>query len=194
MFRYRVAERRWQRVAPLPSPRFNHALVAFDGGLWAIGGYWTPHASSEVFVYDPAADRWRRGPALPHQVQTAAAVVYRGDLWLIGGRRGTKPLTEVQVLRPGGKSWRPGPAMPKPMELLGADVSRDRIHALWEGTYQVYDPATGWALGPSPQVPRHSVALFATDRDLVAVGGCTVQLEDSNVVERLALATGGASH
>ena len=37
--------------------------------------------------------------------------------------------------------------------------------------------------GPSPQVPRHALALFAVAGRLWAIGGCTVDLHDSQVVE-----------
>ena len=182
--RYSLKGRRWETIAPLPAPRINHAAVAFGGKLWVIGGYWAGHELADVLVYDPVADRWRRGPALPRATHAAAAVVYKGELWLIGGRRGERPLTEVWILREGAQHWRAGPALLHPMELLGADVSHGQIHAIWEHTYQIYRPATGWRDGPPPQVPRHALAVLAVDDELFAIGGCTVQLHDSAVVER----------
>jgi hypothetical protein len=45
-------------------------------------------------------------------------------------------------------------------------------------------PGTGWVLGPTLEVPRHALGLFAVDRRLWAVGGCVVpELADSRVVE-----------
>jgi hypothetical protein len=76
------------------------------------------------------------------------------------------------------------------MELLGATAAGDRIYAVWEHTYQVYDARTHrWREGPSPQVPRHALSLFAVGGRLYAVGGCvTPQLVDSQVVETRPLA------
>jgi hypothetical protein len=74
------------------------------------------------------------------------------------------------------------------MELLGAAVSGDRIHAVWESTYQVYDARLGrWRDGPAPLVARHALEAFAVDGSLYAVGGCTTALRDSPVVERRTL-------
>ena len=92
------------------------------------------------------------------------------------------------MLAPGARRWRAGPPLARPMELLGADIAGGRIHAIWEHTYLIYDPATGWHSGPSPRVPRHGLAVFALGRDLLAIGGCTTDLHDSQVVERRRLA------
>jgi hypothetical protein len=84
--------------------------------------------------------------------------------------------------------WRRGPMLPKPMELLGATITGDEIHAVWESTYQIYDASTGrWRDGPVPLVGRHALEAFAVDGVLYTVGGCTTALQDSPVVERLAI-------
>jgi hypothetical protein len=76
------------------------------------------------------------------------------------------------------------------MELLGAAVSGPEIHALIESTYQIYDSRTRrWRDGPAPTVPRHALALFKAGDSLYAIGGCTVDLHDSPLVERLRLTT-----
>jgi hypothetical protein len=95
---------------------------------------------------------------------------------------------EVWILDPATERWRAGPALPKAMELLGLEVDGNRLHAVEESTYQVYDASTGrWRSGPSPRVPRHALEAFAVSGWLYAVGGCTTALQDSPVVERLRL-------
>jgi hypothetical protein len=74
--------------------------------------------------------------------------------------------------------------MPKPMELVGAAATENEIHAIWEGTYQIYDNRTGkWRDGPRPLVTRHGLKAFAIGNRLYTVGGCTTDLHDSQVVE-----------
>jgi hypothetical protein len=75
------------------------------------------------------------------------------------------------------------------MDLVGVTTVDDRIHAVLESTYVIYDGRTGrWTRGPSLQVPRHALGLFAADGRLYAIGGCiTPQLEDSSANETLAL-------
>lgn len=184
---YDPARDEWQRRASLPAPRSNHAVVALAGKLWVVGG-WHERERADVFVYDPAGDRWSTGPSLPRPTHALGAVAFRGRLWAIGGRRGDRQLREVWVLEPGSERWRAGPTLPKPMELLGADVAGDRIHAVWQRTYQVWHASEQrWRQAPPPQVHRHALALFALDGRLYAVGGCTTRLRDSAVVETRSL-------
>jgi N-acetylneuraminic acid mutarotase len=179
----------WRAKAPLPAPRFNHAAVALDGRIWVLGGFEGGREHADVFVYDTQADLWRRARPLPRPTHAFGAVAFGGELWVLGGRRGEQVLREVWILDPTGRSrWRRGLAMPKPMELLGAVVVEDEIHAAWESTYQVWDASDGrWRQGPSLGVTRHGLELFAAGGRLYALGGCTTALQDSPVVERLAI-------
>jgi hypothetical protein len=183
------ARRGWEERAPLPAPRFNHAAVALDGKLYVLGGYDRGEEKRDVFVYDPNVDSWSRGVPLPRPNHAFGAVVFRGEIWVIGGRRGDRLLREIWIYDPGVGRWRAGPPLPKPMELLGAAVAGERIHAIWESTYQIYDAATGrWSDGPRSLTTRHGLKAFYVDGDLYTIGGCTTDLHDSQVVERRAVA------
>jgi hypothetical protein len=178
----------WTARSPLPEPRFNHEAVAVGGRVYVLGGYLDGRERDDVFAYEPASDRWSRLGRLPRPTHAFGLVAYEGELWLIGGRRGDRVLRDVWILDPRAGTWRRGPALAEPMELLGAAVAGDEIHALWEETYQVLDTSAGtWRLGPHPLVSRHALEVFAVDGALVAVGGCTTQLRDTHVVERLRL-------
>ena len=88
------------------------------------------------------------------------------------------------IYNPRSQRWRRGPSLPKPMELVGAAVVGSQIHAIWEGTYQIYDARTGrWSEGPRPLVTRHGLKAFVLDGSIYTVGGCTTDLHDSQVVE-----------
>lgn len=177
----------WSEGPDLPSPRFNHEALALGGRLYVLGGYDDGQELSEVYTYDPAQRRWELETRLPRVNHAFGAVVYRGEIWVIGGRRGEAVLREVWVYSPETRRWRAGPELPRAMELLGAAVWGGQIHALWESTYQVYDGAR-WRQGPSPQVTRHALSLFAFRGRLYAIGGCTTALKDSPIVETRALA------
>jgi N-acetylneuraminic acid mutarotase len=174
----------WEQAAPLPEPRFNMAAVALGGRIYAMGGYREAEERAEVFVYDAASDSWTEGTPLPAPNHTFGAVVFRGEIWTIGGRRGEEVLRDVWIYNPETDRWRAGPELPQPMELVGAAVAGDEIHAVWEGTYQIYDGRTGgWSSGPRPLVTRHGLKAFAIGGTLYTVGGCTTDLHDSQVVE-----------
>ena len=183
-----VESETWEKRAPLPEPRFNMAAVTFGGKVYAMGGYEGGDERADVFVYDPAADSWSTGTPLPTPNHTFGAVVFNGEIWAIGGRRGEEVLTDVWIYNPETGRWRPGPELPEPMELVGAAVAGDEIHAVWESTYQIYDRDTGeWRSGPRPLVTRHGLKAFAVDGTLYTIGGCTTDLQDSQVVEQRAV-------
>lgn len=179
----------WTQKAPLPAARFNHAAVALGTRIWVLGGFADGEEHDDVFVYDTQADLWRRSQPLPQPTHAFGAVALGEEIWVIGGRRGERVLREVSILDTSGPgAWRPGPAMPKPMELLGAAVTEDRIHAVWESVYQIYDVSERrWRQGPRPLVTRHALKAFVAGGALYTLGGCTTALVDSPIVERLAL-------
>jgi hypothetical protein len=179
-----VYDGRWHAGPALPQPVFNHSTVALDWTLYVLGGV-DGGERRDVFAYRPGDPGWRRVAPLPRPNHAFAAVAFRGELWAIGGRRGERVLREVWIYDPRSNRWRPGPTLPKPMELLGATAAGDKIHTVWEHTYQVYDASTGrWREEPPPQIPRHALSLFALGGRLYAVGGCvTPQLVDSQAVE-----------
>ena len=181
--------KRWRARAPLPVPRFNHVVVTLGGRLYSLGGLdGRGRLTEEVYAYERARDRWTLATRLPRPNHAFGAVAFRGELWTIGGRRGNEILDDVWIWNPRTGRWRRGPTLPRPMELLGTAVAGDRIHAVWESVYQVYDASTGtWSQGPHTKVTRHALEAFALDGRLYAIGGCTTGLRDSPVVERLVL-------
>ena len=190
VFAYDVGSRRWTSRAPLPSPRTNLAAVALDGKVYALGGLDPVRPTRTVFVYDPGRNRWSQAAPLPEALHALAAVAFRGGIWVIGGQdRSGTATRHVWIYDPASDRWRAGPRLPVPLETAGAAVVGDRIDVVLESVYVVYDPETGrWRRGPSLEVPRHALAIYAADGTLYAMGGCvTPQLEDSAVVERIAV-------
>lgn len=177
----------WSERAALPSPLFNHSAVALDGRIYVLGGFNEGQELRDVLVYDADRNEWEEAAPLPRRTHAFGVVVFDGEIWVIGGRRGEEILREVWILDPAGR-WREGPALPEPMELLGAAVAGDKIHAVWESTYQIFDAGSGkWNRGPTPGVTRHALQTFYVDGALYTVGGCTTALRDSPIVERRSL-------
>jgi Kelch motif len=190
VFAYDVRRRHWTEEPGLPAPRTNLAVVADHGKLYAIGGLDPVNATKTVFVYDLATRRWSRAAPLPKALQALAAVVFHGEIWAMGGRVRSGTIQRgVWIYNPSTNRWRAGPTLPTPMETLGTAASSGRIDAVLEHNYFTYDAGSHkWIRGPSLEVPRHALGVFTINGTLYAIGGCVVpQLEDSSVVEKIAL-------
>ena len=190
VYAYDVRRARWSPEPRLPAPRTNLAVVAAGGRLYALGGLDPVSPTRTVFVYNPRSKRWSEAAPLPDALHALAAVVFRGEIWALGGQvRSGKIQRRVWIYNVARNRWRAGPTLPIPMETLGASATGDRIDAVLESTYITYDGRTSrWLSRPSLEVSRHALAVYTIGKTLYAIGGCIVpQLEDSSVVEKIAL-------
>lgn len=187
VYSYDLRSDRWRRETPLPASRMNLAAVSFEGKLYAIGGLDPVHPTRTVFVYDPKLRRWSQTTPLPVAVHAHSASVYRGEIWVFGGRdRMLERQRAVWIYNPDEDRWRAGPALPEPMDTLATSVSGDRIDAIVDDFYFIFD-GRRWKAGPTLGVPRHALAVYTIGDTLYAVGGCLhPQLRDTTVVERIA--------
>jgi N-acetylneuraminic acid mutarotase len=186
VYSYDAGADRWRREPPLPATRMNHAAVAFRGKLYTIGGLDPVHPTRTVFVYDPAKRRWSQAPPMPVALHAHAASVYRDEIWVFGGRdRSVARQRGVWIYKPERREWRRGPSLPVPMDTLSTAVNGDRIDALVDDHYFIFD-GERWREGPRLEVPRHALAAYTIDDVLYTVGGCLYpQLRDSTVVEKI---------
>jgi N-acetylneuraminic acid mutarotase len=186
VYSYGIAADRWREEARLPATRMNLAAVTFRGRIYAIGGLDPFHPTKTVFVYDPATRRWSQGAPMPVALHAHSASVYRGEIWVFGGRdRSVRRQRGVWIYNVDRREWRRGPALPEAMDTLSTAVNGDRIDALVDDYYFVFD-GEKWNEGPTLEVPRHALAAYTIDNTLYAVGGCLhPQLRDSTVVEKI---------
>ena len=138
----------------------NLAAVSFRGKIYAIGGLDPAHPTKTVFVYDPASRRWSPGTPLPVALHAHSASVYRGEIWVFGGRDRTVARQRgVWIYNVDDDRWRRGPSLPEPMDTLSTSVSDDRIHAIVDDHYFIYD-GERWERGPTLTRPRHALAVY----------------------------------
>ena len=85
--RFHVGEERWEEVKDLNKARGGCGLVAFNGYLYAIGGYDGDKALKSVEKFDPEEGKWRlvtdmnsRREDLGH-----ACVVFNNNIVVMGG-------------------------------------------------------------------------------------------------------------
>lgn len=97
----------WYAIPSMGMARCDHALVALDGKLYALGGWDENGPIASVEVYDIAARTWSPAPALPQALAGLRAVAAGGRLYVSGGNPGNGfySSTTLYEYEPGRNSW-----------------------------------------------------------------------------------------
>jgi len=76
----------WEAVAPTATARTSHAVAAFDGKLYAVGGYnGDGGRRSSVERYDPVTNAWEEVAPMGTARAAHAMAVLNGKLYAVGG-------------------------------------------------------------------------------------------------------------
>jgi hypothetical protein len=187
------------------------AAVAPSGQLYVAGGYFgRPHdydregQSSELMRLG-ASGAWETRAAMFESLQGFALVPREGGLLRCGGSHIANARGEPTDMRSiatcrqyveAGDTWVPFPDMPEPRSSFDAAVLDGRVYAIggWRldgdathGTFatemMVLDATLGtWSTEPAP-VERRALAVVATTRAVVAIGGLEGSLHASTAVD-----------
>jgi N-acetylneuraminic acid mutarotase len=178
------ADPRWVAGAPLPAPRQECGVVAWDGQVVVIGGYDAgPTMTDRVEAYDPAVDGWSAWPPLPEPLHHPNVAVLDGRIHVAGG------LSDGFFERPvhwvydpaTDEGWTAAAELPAELAVgaAGAAVFDGRLHLVGglQGTrtvalHSAYDPQTdAWERLPDAGHRRDHLAIgVAGDRLIVAAG------------------------
>jgi hypothetical protein len=181
LWRLELGAAEWQRLEPMPEPRFGHRMVAHDGRLYVVGGH---GPSSRVLIYTPG-EGWRSGAAMPVQRDHLSLVVAGGRLWAIGGRA-PQSLDRVDIYDPAADAWQPGPPLPAPTsgaaEGNGAGVifvfggEEPRLLGGIVDRHWMLDtkaPSPAWQPAPPPPLAVHGADGAAFRGSVVIAGGAS---------------------
>ena len=80
---YDFNDGQWSRGTDMPVAR-EGAVMAWDGKIYAPGGYDGLTAIRDFQVYDPAADRWEKLPELPVKMSAHNGVAVKGRIYTFG--------------------------------------------------------------------------------------------------------------
>ena len=86
--RYDPSTNAWEEeaLAPMASPRENHAVAVLDGKLYAVGGYDDGNGYlSSVERYDLATKSWEEVEPMPSARSATGVAVLDGKLYAVGG-------------------------------------------------------------------------------------------------------------
>ena len=91
----------WQTLAPMPTARQELATAALNGKIYAIGGFDSSGAPTNIVeVYDPATNTWTSAHPIPVALHHNCAAVAAGKLYSFGG-----PSTQTFVYDELNDSW-----------------------------------------------------------------------------------------
>jgi DNA-binding CsgD family transcriptional regulator len=173
---------RWLARAPLPSPRRDFAVAAFDldNQIYVIGGSVEGEPSGAVDRYDPAGDLWVSLAEKPTPVSHISAIALRGKIYVPGGEGAGGAVSDIlEVYDPRERRWEQGPALPAPRSRYALAAWEGQLYLLggWDGEQIraevfVYNPETErWSEGPALLGPARTAAAAISAGRLYLVGG-----------------------
>lgn len=195
LYTYDPERNAWTEGPPMPSARGGLAAVAFDGKLYAIGGFDGSGNTGAVEVYDPATRQWTGKAPLPTPRDHLAAAAVAGRIYASGGRRDLdyhQNLAVTEVYDTAADRWTKAPDLPTPRSGIAAGVVDSVLYILGgegpEGTFrnnEAFRPDDNqWqTMAPMP-TGRHGLgSAVVQDRLYALSGGPTPGGSFSNVTE-----------
>jgi N-acetylneuraminic acid mutarotase len=88
---FRLDGDQWTELAPMHYARGGHALIAFQGKLYAVGGNNSRINIAQVEAYDPASNSWSVVTTMPDPRNHLMGFVLGGSICVAGGRAPTTP-------------------------------------------------------------------------------------------------------
>lgn len=165
---------KWQKLPPLPTPRYAHTVTLHEGLIYVIGGEGAHGPVETVDVFDPSTRSWSTGAPMPKARGSHDAVAVDEEIYVLGGWLNSGPTDLVQTYDPVADEWAPAEPLPEPVSRAGAALLDGR---LWVSRHQFssvldIDEGTWSPANPLP-VSRHGLGYVAVGSSVYAVGGCT---------------------
>ena len=182
-FAYDPSSNRWNRIAPLLSPRGSPAVAVLDGLIHVAGG--NDRGSIRAHdVYDPGRDTWTSRAPLPVGRDHMALVAdpAQARLYAFGGRIGTYAHNTgyADAYDPATDTWSELSPMPTARSGIAAALLDGQIYVIGgespRGAFtqvEAYDPAANrWSQGaPLPQGRHGTGAVTAGGALYLPAGG-----------------------
>jgi N-acetylneuraminic acid mutarotase len=180
---------RWQKLAPMPTARSNHAAAALGGFVYVTGGFGASDETLDVVErFDPRTGSWQSSPKLPVPVGAAGAAALGGKLYVAGGLlarpSGDEVSAAVFAFDPARRTWSVVAPMPTPRWRLRLVAAGGFLYAIGGqgvdgrtlSTVERYDPRTNtWSAVRSMREGRAVPGVTALSDGLrllvVVVGG-----------------------
>jgi hypothetical protein len=109
----------------LPSGRYTHAAVGFDGKLWVAGGFPKPNS---VQVYDPALGDWSEAPPMVARRAQFKLLVVNGELYAVGGDDATTNKTTIEKFDRRSQTWSVVATLKEQRLMLSSSAAGSKIY------------------------------------------------------------------
>jgi hypothetical protein len=176
---FRLDVDHWTELAAMHYARGGHALIAFQGKLYAVGGNNARANVPQVEAYDPASNGWSVVTSLPDPRNHVTGFVLGGRECVAGGRPPTT--ARVDCFDIVNSSWSRLPDIPQASSggggatfpggdvvvLGGQDASETRIVS----QLTRYQWSKSWSSGEAMLDPRHGFELAMFEGRAWACGG-----------------------
>ena len=106
--RYDPATHRWTALAPMPTARFDLAVVVSNNMLYALGGSDDHNTLDTVERYDPITGKWWTAGSLSTARRGHSAVELLDDIYVLGGFKGNGFSVDTVDRRLGEEGLRKG--------------------------------------------------------------------------------------
>jgi hypothetical protein len=109
----------WITLKPMPTPRYDFAIVAYQGKIYCIGGNaagemrWPPMGCGITEVYDPATNSWSTKKLMPTNGRNLQAHVIDGKIFVLSATD-----SALNMYDPIKDSWTKKADMPLPNGLF----------------------------------------------------------------------------
>lgn len=190
----------WTKKTDMPTQRFDLAVSAVDGKIYAIGGVKFEDQNNCIIVpaleeYDPIKNEWKKKRDMPKAIEGLSASVVDGKIYTIGGSDKFSRLSYVMEYDPAKDKWTKKNDMPRQVAQTSTCVVNRKIYAiggLKEGNpnpisvsaTMEYNPVTDtWINKTDMPTPRYDLATAVLNGKIYAIGGIRDLLNVSSAVE-----------
>lgn len=173
----------WVVEADLAEPIGEHAMIAYGGALYIIGGSVKSGTSASMRKYDLMTKTWSEAAPLPVARHSVAAFIVDDELWVTGGRSnmlGTR-IGRTDIYNFENESWRQGPDLPTgrgghaaahldgQVHIIGGEVFGPTVLV---DEHNVYNLKTAnWSDAPLMPAPRHGMGAVTYQDQILVFGG-----------------------
>ena len=129
---YDITTGQWNSKAEMPTKRWGHSAVAYNGKIYVFGGRSTGVPYSSIEVYDPQFNTWETisDSTIPTPRYCLTTCVLDSNIYAIGGwyHSGGGPIYDkVEVYNPDSNTWYTETPMPVALALLASIVLDGKI-------------------------------------------------------------------